>query len=474
MSTRAPNGRPLLLLAAACLLLSALAPPAAAEEAAIGATITIEQTALSATLYNAPGDVRVALSGTVHIASDRGHWVRLELSIGGTGWARSLSPASVQRQTDAEVPFTGWVEVPRSAPEGTYSLHVQGHDGDSLFPIDTQAAFTISVFRGPLALAARLDTPLPGQGETAAWTLTLRNLASFDLDFEAAFAGPSGFQIRAEYPPVQIIAPAGEETVLLSLTAPVSAAPGDYEWSVSVTSNSHPEVSATLAAPFAVTRPLPPAPGGASDLFAQYWLPITLGLAAAGAVVFFSFTEVGYLALAFSLLMPLFTRIRRDKVLDNFTRGQIFGYIQANPGAHYSAIAQVLSIENGVLAYHLRVLLRENYLVARNEGIFKRFYPRDYRIPTRRTLLTRLQVDILEHIEKSPGLSQRDLAGALGESKQVISYNVGVLRDAGLLEAERRGRDVILRTLEGGARAIDPSEDEGAQAAQGPSDLSSL
>jgi len=36
------------------------------------------------------------------------------------------------------------------------------------------------------------------------------------------------------------------------------------------------------------------------------------------------------------------------------------------------------------------------------------------------------------------------VAKALGESKQVVSYNVGVLRDAGLLRAERYGRAVLL------------------------------
>jgi len=431
-------------LMASALVLTLLALPASAEDAAIGATIEIDQSALTATLYNAQNDLRVSLAGTVRINTDGRHMVNLALTVEGTSWARDISPSSISRASDTDVRFTAWVDVPRQAAEGSYPLRVRATDGEP-FPIDTHAAFTVSVFRGPLAIEAALASPLPHPGEAATWVLTLRNLATFDLDFDAAFQTPSGWGVRTAPPPVQVIAPGSRENVSLELRVPSTAPSGDYEWSVTVTSASHPEISATLSAPFEVIRP-PPPPGSASpDFLAAYWLPITLGLAGFGLVAYFSLTEVGYLALSFALLVPLFTRLKRDRVLDNFTRGQIYGYIQANPGAHYSAIQEVLDIENGVLAYHLRVLLRENYLVARSEGIFKRFYPRDYKIPRGRTLLTRLQVDILEAAERTPGVSQREVARALGESKQVISYNVGVLRDALLLSTERRGRDVCLR-----------------------------
>jgi len=460
---------------AALMIATAAGPNATAEEqGAIGATISLDQSALTATLYGAQGDVRVVLTGTVHIASDRGHTVNLGLSIEGAAWQSDISPASIRAQTDADFPFTAWVEVPRSASEGTYALLVRARDGNSLFPIDTQAAFTVSVFAGRLALFAKLDTPAPFPGETATWTLTLRNLGGTELDFVADFAVPAGFAVRATFPPVQTVAPGQDATVEFAITPPPTATAGRFEWSVTVTSNTDSSVSATLTAPFDVQRIAPAPPGTNPDFVALYWLPITAGLVAVGFVAYISLTEVGYLALAFSVLVPLFTRIRREKVLDNFTRGQIFGYIQANPGAHYSAIHHVLDVENGVLAYHLRVLLREDYIVARNEGVFKRFYPRDYKIPKRRTLLTRLQVDILEAVEKAPGTSQRDIAAALGESKQVVSYNVGVLRDAGLLTAERRGRDVTLRPSPQGTAVVSASEDDDLAAGPTPSDLAPL
>ncbi len=437
---------------AAALALALLAPGALAGDAAIGATVRIDQSALTATLYNAQSDLRVSLGGTVHIDTDSRHMVNLALSIEGTAWARDISPATVSRASDGDVRFTAWVDVPRQAAEGSYALEVRGVDGEP-FPIDAHASFTVSVFRGPLALEASLATPLPHAGERATWDLTLRNLASFDFDFDAAFTAPQGWTFRAVPPAVQNLAAGATVKIPFELSAPSTVPSGDYEWSVLVTSASHPEISATLSAPFEVIRPAPLPGAQGEDFLSVYWLAITFGLAGLGLVAYFSLTEVGYLALSFTVLVPLFTRLRRDKVLDNFTRGQIYGYIQANPGAHYSAIQQVLDIENGVLSYHLRVLLRENYLVARSEGIFKRFYPRDYKIPKGRTLLTRLQVDILDAAEAKPGTSQREVARELGESKQVISYNVAVLRDAGLLATERRGRDVGLRATAAAPRS---------------------
>jgi predicted transcriptional regulator len=458
----------------AALLVCLLAPSLAAadDQGSVGATVKLDQSALTASMYHVTADLRVPFTGTVHITTDRGHRVALTLTVVGGSWVSDIAPSPFPpSQTTTDVRVTGWVEVPRQVAEGVYSLALRARDNDTIFPIDTQAPFTVSVFRGPLAIfpAAEGKTLLPGGA--ARWNLTLRNLGSFDFDFDEAFTVPTGFTYSVVNPGIQILNAGDEAYVLVTVRAGATVIAGDYTWSVAVSSSSNPEVSTSTTIPYSVDRIVATPPTGTPDFLGQYWVAISIGMFAVGIVAYFSLTEVGYLALSFSVLVPLFTRIRHEKVLDNFTRGQIFGYIQANPGAHYSAIQQVLDIENGVLAYHLRVLLREEFVVARNEGVFKRFYPRDYKIPKGRTLLTRLQVDILEAVEKSPGISQRDVAYALGESKQVISYNVGVLREAGILSGERRGREVLLRAVGPTSGKRDPEDVAGATA---PSDLTSL
>ena len=173
-------------------------------------------------------------------------------------------------------------------------------------------------------------------------------------------------------------------------------------------------------------------------------LTIMMIVLAVGFIGFFGFTEVGLLFIMWGLLMPLFTRLKKDEVLNQFTRGEIYGFIKANPGIHLTAIKENLGLANGVLAYHLKVLIREEFIVARREGGYKRFYPRDMRVPRKRVHFSRLQLDIVERLSMHPGSTQASLARMLGESKQVINYNVGVLVAAGVVRVERQGSKTLL------------------------------
>jgi len=69
------------------------------------------------------------------------------------------------------------------------------------------------------------------------------------------------------------------------------------------------------------------------------------------------------------LIVPLYSKIKREKVLDHFIRGQIFGYIMANPGEHYNSIKQALDMTNGSLAHHLRTLERERFVKSKRFGL---------------------------------------------------------------------------------------------------------
>jgi predicted transcriptional regulator len=195
-----------------------------------------------------------------------------------------------------------------------------------------------------------------------------------------------------------------------------------------------------------------------------YW---TLGIAlGVGIIGFLGFTEVGMLAVLWTLLLPLFTRLRRDEVLNQFTRGEIFGFIKANPGVHLTAIKENLDLANGVLAYHLKVLIREEFVITRREGGYKRFYPHDMRVPRKRVHFTRLQLDMVEKLSLHPGLTQTALARMLGESKQVVNYNLRVLIAAEVVRVEKDGSSTkcyvqkkgIIKTTDGKDVEIDEDE----------------
>ncbi len=145
------------------------------------------------------------------------------------------------------------------------------------------------------------------------------------------------------------------------------------------------------------------------------------------------------------MLFPLLGRIKREKVLDNFIRGQIYGYIKANPGDHYNSIKEKLELKNGTFAYHLRILEKEKFIKSRNDGLFRRFYPYDMNIPKLKQpeyveiQLSHFQDSLVDLIRAKPGITQKELAKLAGASPQVVNYHVGVMGSFGIIKLEREG-----------------------------------
>jgi len=140
------------------------------------------------------------------------------------------------------------------------------------------------------------------------------------------------------------------------------------------------------------------------------------------------------------LWVPLYTKIRKEEVLDQFVRGRIFGYIEHNPGVTYSQIKRKIGVGNGTLTHHLSMLEKQNYIKAERDGLYKRFYPRDYHIDEDAIELTTLQRDIYFLAKTRPGISQKDLADELNVSERVVSYHIHMMQEARLIRVERTGR----------------------------------
>ena len=151
-------------------------------------------------------------------------------------------------------------------------------------------------------------------------------------------------------------------------------------------------------------------------------------------------TETGKYAFLTLIFIPLYTKIKKDKVLDHYLRGKIHGYIIANPGEHYNAIKEQLNVTNGALSYHLRVLEREAYVRSRMDGIFKRFYPADMKLPTTQRNISSFQEVILTIVKNNQGLSQKDIAKRIGASSQVINYHIKILEESELIRVDRTRR----------------------------------
>lgn len=138
---------------------------------------------------------------------------------------------------------------------------------------------------------------------------------------------------------------------------------------------------------------------------------------------------------------PLYSRIKKEEVLDHFVRGQIYGFIVSNPGEHYNSIREKLKVTNGTLSYHLRTLEVQGFIKSRKESIYRRFYPIDMRYPRDKGVkLSDLQIAILELTRRKPAPTQKDISSELDISQQVASYNLKILARKGYVQVRKEGR----------------------------------
>jgi len=178
----------------------------------------------------------------------------------------------------------------------------------------------------------------------------------------------------------------------------------------------------------------PAADGGTIVVPAFSWAILLVSALALGS-------EHGKYAIFQFLFVPLYSRIKKDAVLDNFTRGMIYGFIMSNPGVHYNFIKQKLGLNNGSIVYHLTVLERQELIKSEKVGLYKRFYPIGQTLSETGIMeLNETQVRLLEILRAAPGLTQRDLAEKMDISSRVVNYHVGLLQRARLVTLERVGK----------------------------------
>jgi DNA-binding MarR family transcriptional regulator len=159
---------------------------------------------------------------------------------------------------------------------------------------------------------------------------------------------------------------------------------------------------------------------------------------AALALAFAARTEAGKYRLA-GLLFPLYTRLRKEEMLDHETRGLLRGFICAEPGVHYNDILRRLKLKNGTASYHLMALEREGFIKSRSDGRLKRFYPAGMKIADLPPKLEPVQEIILKTVQQSEGLSQRELARVVGIPHSSVNRQVKKLGELGLLRLVKEG-----------------------------------
>jgi len=222
--------------------------------------------------------------------------------------------------------------------------------------------------------------------------------------------------------------------------------PGDYKITINVTEGATGRLLGTSSMQLHIKARSVPAP---ATNYVPFWLLGIMLVVVIGFAGFLGGTEIG-LYMLFPLFSLLYSKIQQDQVLDNYTRGQIHGYIVANPGDHYNSIRSALKLNNGTLAYHLKRLETENIVKSRPDGVYRRFYPVEMRVPDEDTSgLTDVQRVIMDKIRETPGISQKDIAGLLNVSAATVNYHMETLQDRAFVRRERAGMRVRYYVLDG-------------------------
>jgi predicted transcriptional regulator len=167
---------------------------------------------------------------------------------------------------------------------------------------------------------------------------------------------------------------------------------------------------------------------------------IAIVAVASGAVIigiwFFVLTEIGIWLLFTWILLPLYTRLKKEDVLNQESRGIIYGYIIANPGVHYFEMLNDLKLSNGTLIYHLGVLERRGFIKILRSGTKKLFFPKEYK-GVKYTQLTKNQMKILKTVRFNEESTQSVIAKRSGLSQPTVSRNLKELANEGLIQSSK-------------------------------------
>jgi DNA-binding MarR family transcriptional regulator len=150
-------------------------------------------------------------------------------------------------------------------------------------------------------------------------------------------------------------------------------------------------------------------------------------------------TEYGKYA-ALKGLIPLYSRVKREDVLNNEVREQVYDYVKEHPGDHFRSILNHLDLTNGTLVHHLNTLEKKDFIRSERDGPYKRFYPIGTKISGEVLEINGLQGKILDAVAARPGITQKGLAKKLQASTPTINYHVKALRNSGLLLVKRDGK----------------------------------
>jgi predicted transcriptional regulator len=127
-------------------------------------------------------------------------------------------------------------------------------------------------------------------------------------------------------------------------------------------------------------------------------------------------------------------------------RTQILGFIKTHPGSHLREIKRELNLAMGVVQYHLYTLEKEQKIISRRRGLYKRFYPillfGDEQLEILDVLSQETERDILLYLLQKPDATQKEVSEYAEISPASVNWHMRRLVEARLVDSEHDGSHV--------------------------------
>jgi DNA-binding MarR family transcriptional regulator len=161
-----------------------------------------------------------------------------------------------------------------------------------------------------------------------------------------------------------------------------------------------------------------------------------LGLALVGAAAIG--TDMG--ARLLGGLLALFSRLRRDRLLDHATRARVYDAIEVDAGVGFRELRRRLGLSTGVLYHHLRMLERHELVRRRTHANRVQYYLAGTPPPPRP--LSAAQARFVAALQGAPA-TRRELAHRLGLTPQAVGHLGRRLDALGIVQRTTHGRTLV-------------------------------
>jgi len=137
-------------------------------------------------------------------------------------------------------------------------------------------------------------------------------------------------------------------------------------------------------------------------------------------------------------------RLSLDDVLENENRNKIIDLILNEPGIHFNELLRKTGLAAGNLVWHLDILITYKVIGKKRIGHFVAYFPYYQKNPISNVDLklrkSKLTLEILEMIEKKPGIWNNLITKEFKVDHKTIQYHLDKLIDLGLIIFRKEGR----------------------------------